>query len=118
MRIDSEGQYAVYVGDLGLSIKNLAHLEWGSSSAWSREADEANRRKIAAWAVEHDALVILYHDPRTPWFLIRKGGDGYVTIPVQANPRRSDHTRDVARADPSGASRTCLAAQTAPDHPP
>lgn len=82
VRIASEGQHAVFVGDLGLSIKNFSHLEWGSSWAWSREADEANRRKIAAWAAEHDALVILYHDPRTPWFRIRKEGDRYVTIPV------------------------------------
>jgi len=82
VRIVSEGQHAVFAGDLGLSIKNFTHLHWGSSWAWSREADEANRRKIAAWAAEHDALVILYHDPRTPWFRIRRAGDGYVTIPV------------------------------------
>ncbi|MFO7696398.1 MAG: MBL fold metallo-hydrolase [Anaerolineae bacterium] len=82
VRITSEGQHAVFVGDLGLSIKNFSHLEWGSSWAWSREVDEANRRMIAEWAAENDAIVILYHDPRTPWFRIRREGEGYVTIPV------------------------------------
>jgi glyoxylase-like metal-dependent hydrolase (beta-lactamase superfamily II) len=82
VRISSEGQQAVFVGDLGLSIKSFAHLEWGSSWAWSREADEANRRMVAEWAADNGALVILYHDPRTPWFRIALDGDGYRPVPV------------------------------------
>lgn len=82
VRIASEGQYAVFVGDLGLSIKNFQHLAWGASWAWSREVDEANRRMIAEWAAENDAIVILYHDPRTPWFRIQREGEGYRAIPL------------------------------------
>jgi glyoxylase-like metal-dependent hydrolase (beta-lactamase superfamily II) len=82
VRISSEGKLAVFVGDLGLSIKSFQHLEWGSSWAWSREADEANRRMIADWAAQNDALVILYHDPRTPWFRIKREGDGYRPVPI------------------------------------
>ena len=80
--ISSEGEQAVFVGDLGLSIKNFAHPEWGPSWAWSREEDEANRRRVAAWAAEHNALVLLYHDPRTPWFRIRREANAYGPVPV------------------------------------
>ncbi len=82
VRMASQGQYAVFVGDLGLSYKNFERPEWGASWAWSREADEANRRMVAEWAVEHDAIVILYHDPRTPWIRLERAGEGYRAVPV------------------------------------
>lgn len=82
VRMVSQGQHAVFVGDLGLSYKNFERPEWGASWAWSREADAANRRMVAEWAVEHDAIVILYHDPRTPWIRLERAGEGYRAIPV------------------------------------
>jgi hypothetical protein len=78
----SQGQHAVFVGDLGLSIKNFQHPSWGASWAWSREADAANRRMVGEWAAEHNAIVILYHDPRTPWFRLAREGDGYRATPI------------------------------------
>jgi len=82
--LQSEGAQAIFVGDLGLSIKSFARPDWGPSWAWSREADQANRRRIAEWAIETGALVMLYHEPRTPWFRIRRataGNGDYCTIP-------------------------------------
>jgi glyoxylase-like metal-dependent hydrolase (beta-lactamase superfamily II) len=82
VRMVSEGQHAVFVGDLGLNRKNFQTPAWGASWAWSREADEANRRMVAEWAVAHDAIVILYHDPRTPWFRLERAGEGFRGIPL------------------------------------
>ncbi len=82
LRISSGGQHAVFVGDLALSYKNFENPPWGSSWAWSREHDEANRRKVAEWAVEHEAMIIMYHDPRTPWIRLQRAGDGYIATPV------------------------------------
>lgn len=82
VRLASQGQYAVFVGDLGLSYKNFEHPEWGASWAWSREADEANRRRVAEWAVAHRAIIILYHDPRLAWFRLERAGKGYRAVPV------------------------------------
>jgi glyoxylase-like metal-dependent hydrolase (beta-lactamase superfamily II) len=82
VRMASQGQHAVFVGDLGLSYKNFETPQWGASWAWSREADEANRRMVAEWAVEHDAILILYHDPRTPWIRLARAGEGYRATPV------------------------------------
>jgi glyoxylase-like metal-dependent hydrolase (beta-lactamase superfamily II) len=82
VRLVSGGQHAVFVGDLGLSYKNFEHPQWGASWAWSREYDEANRRMVAEWAVQHDGIVIMYHDPRTPWIRLERAGDGYEATPA------------------------------------
>lgn len=82
VRMVSEGQHAVFVGDLGLSHKSFEHPAWGASWAWSRQADEANRRMVAEWAVERDAIIILYHDPRTPWIRLERAGDDYRAAPI------------------------------------
>lgn len=82
VRLASQGEYAVFVGDLGLSYKNFEHPEWGASWAWSREADEANRRRVAEWAVAHNAIIILYHDPRVAWFRLERDGERYRAIPI------------------------------------
>lgn len=82
VRMVSDGEHAVFVGDLGLSYKNFEHPEWGASWAWSRKADEANRRIVAEWAVAHHAIIILYHDPRTPWIRLESTGEGYRSTPV------------------------------------
>ncbi|NLT74781.1 MAG: MBL fold metallo-hydrolase [Chloroflexi bacterium] len=82
VHISSGDQDVLFVGDLGLSIKNFHRPEWGSSWAWSLEEDEANRRRVCEWASAHGSIVILYHDPRTPWFRITATGESYETEPA------------------------------------
>lgn len=81
--VSSEGQQALFLGDLALSFKNLEHPGWGASWAWSREADEENRCKVAEWAVDNDAILILYHDPRRAWFRLGRADDGYRAMPLE-----------------------------------
>jgi len=81
--VSSEGQQALFLGALALSFKNLEHPGWGDSWAWSREADEENRCKVAEWAVDDDAIPILYHYPRRACFRLGRADDGYRAIPLE-----------------------------------
>ncbi|OGO05503.1 MAG: hypothetical protein A2Y73_05935 [Chloroflexi bacterium RBG_13_56_8] len=81
--INCEGQQALVLGDLALFYKNMERPEWGASWAWSCEVDEESRRKVAEWAVENDAILILYHDPRNAWFRLRRADEGYRVVPLE-----------------------------------
>ena len=83
--ISDGGAEAVFVGDLAIRAQSFRHPTWGPEWAWSREEDLASRARVAAWAVEHEALVIVGHDPAMPWIrLTRQDGDLGV---VAAAPR-------------------------------
>lgn len=80
--VRSQGQHALFMGDLAVFAENMEHADWGPSWAWSREHDAGSRQKVAEWAVERDAILIIGHDPRYPWIKLRRDGDGYRFIPL------------------------------------
>lgn len=61
---------ALFLGDLAIVALNMERTDCGPVWAWSRELDERNRRRIAAWAAEQDAILIAGHDPQCPFFRI------------------------------------------------
>ncbi len=76
---------ALFVGDLAVLAGNLEHPAWGPSWAWSREADQENRRAVAEWAVEEGAIVIVGHDPERTWVRLQRAEQGYrATVVDQA----------------------------------
>jgi glyoxylase-like metal-dependent hydrolase (beta-lactamase superfamily II) len=79
VRIDTAAGSAVYVGDLALFRENLARPEWGPDWAAVRMEDVLNRQRVARWAADNDALVIVGHDPRTPFLRVRDGAEGLET---------------------------------------
>lgn len=80
--IRAQGQQAMVVGDLAVMALNMERPEWGPEWAWSRAHDVANRRRIAEWAVDHDGLLIVAHDPIRPWIRLARDGNGFAATSV------------------------------------
>lgn len=80
--IHAPGQEVLFLGDLAVLAKNMERLEWGHSWAWSLEADVVSRREVNEWAIAHEALLIIGHDPARPWIKMQRSGNGYRAIPV------------------------------------
>jgi glyoxylase-like metal-dependent hydrolase (beta-lactamase superfamily II) len=78
----SKGAQALFMGDLAVLAKNMEHLEWGHSWAWSLDVDRQSRREVAEWAIAEDATLIIGHDAQHPWVKIVRAGEGYRTVPV------------------------------------
>jgi glyoxylase-like metal-dependent hydrolase (beta-lactamase superfamily II) len=75
--VRSEAQQALFMGDLAVFAKNMEYSDWGPVWAWSREHDARSRQRIAEWAVEQDAILIIGHDPQRPWVKLRRDGNSY-----------------------------------------
>jgi glyoxylase-like metal-dependent hydrolase (beta-lactamase superfamily II) len=72
---------AAFVGDLAIRAQSFLHPDWGPDWAWSRKDDLHSRQEIAAWAAENDALLIVGHDPVTPWIRLRRTDGGFAIVP-------------------------------------
>jgi glyoxylase-like metal-dependent hydrolase (beta-lactamase superfamily II) len=83
---DGDGTCAMYVGDLAATALHLEHPDWHSGWTWSREAELASKRKVVDLAVARDAVVILGHDPRTPFGRLERGPEGVSVRPVGPSP--------------------------------
>jgi len=81
--IRSQGKQAMVLGDLAVTALNMERPEWGPEWAWSRAHDVASRRRIAEWAVDHDGLLIVAHDPIRPWIRLERTGSGFAATPAQ-----------------------------------
>ena len=82
--VESGGKSALYVADLYISPGNVTHPDWGPDWAWSREDDIANRKKIAGWAAEHKAILIIAHDPTQPFYTVQIENGNYKLAEVTA----------------------------------
>ncbi|MBU0494055.1 MAG: MBL fold metallo-hydrolase [Chloroflexi bacterium] len=77
--IESDGQRALFVGDLGPFAVHMERLAW--ITAFDTEPLETleTKRAIVRLALEDDLLLILDHDPRVPWGRLRER-DGKLTF--------------------------------------
>jgi glyoxylase-like metal-dependent hydrolase (beta-lactamase superfamily II) len=82
---DAGGACAVYVGDLAATTLHLEHPDWHPGWTWSREADFASKGKVVDFALARDAVVILGHDPQTPFGRLERGPGGVSVRPVGAS---------------------------------
>jgi len=80
--VKAPGQDVLYLGDLAVLAKNMEHLEWGHSWAWSLEADVRSRREVNEWAIANDAILVIGHEPAHPWVRIRRAGLAYGAVPL------------------------------------
>ncbi len=78
--VESEDASALFVGDLAIVAANMEHPEWGPEWAWSCDADRESRRKIAEWAVHTNAMLVIGHDPTTPWIQLRAHRDRFKAL--------------------------------------
>lgn len=83
----ADGASALYAGDLAVTTLHLEHPDWHAGWTWSREAELASRRRVIDLALERDAVVVLGHDPRTPFVRLRREREGVRVEPV--GPRQS-----------------------------
>jgi glyoxylase-like metal-dependent hydrolase (beta-lactamase superfamily II) len=80
--ISSQGQSAIYVGDLAPWKENIEKL------AWTPAVDELpletmeTKRSIRRWALEEKALLLFEHDPRIAAGYLRRSGEKYKVEPV------------------------------------
>jgi len=74
--IRSNDRLAAFVGDLAVFAANFVHPNWGPDWAWSRTEAARTRSRIADWAIEHDAVLIVPHDPDRPCIRIENTDDG------------------------------------------
>lgn len=80
VRVHTAEGDALFVGDLVIRAGNWRRLEWGPEWAWSRVVDEESRREVAAWAAESGSLLVVGHDPETPWVRLRGERPPYSTL--------------------------------------
>lgn len=80
--IESEGEFAIYLGDLAPWAVNMERLAW--VAAYDVEPLETieTKRRIRDWALEKNALLIFGHDPRIRMGYLREEGGKYRVIEV------------------------------------
>lgn len=80
--IESEGEFAIYLGDLAPWAVNMERLAW--VAAYDVEPLETieTKRRIRDWALEKNALLIFGHDPRIRMGYLREEGGKYKVIEV------------------------------------
>ena len=74
--IESNGESAVFLGDLSIFATGMEHPEWGPDWAWSREEDIRSRRRIAEYAAGNRSVLIVGHDPQRPFVTVTAGPAG------------------------------------------
>lgn len=74
---------ALILGDLAILAQNLERLQWAHSWAWSARADVASRREVNEWAIAHNAVLVVAHDPEMPWVQVERAGEGYRVAPYR-----------------------------------
>lgn len=65
--IQSEGQTAIYVGDVSPWAVNMERLPWTTAFDVQPLQTVEIKRSVQKWALGRNALLIFGHDPRTPW---------------------------------------------------
>ena len=86
--IESDGETAIYLGDLASWTIQMERLAW--TSAFDVEPLETieTKRRIRNWALEKDALLIFEHDSRVRMGCLREEGGRYKVIEVAPEPGR------------------------------
>jgi glyoxylase-like metal-dependent hydrolase (beta-lactamase superfamily II) len=75
--IESDGETAVFLGDLAARAVHLERLTW--TTAFDTEPLETleAKRAMRDWALQRHALLIFGHDVSTPRGFLEKEGDSF-----------------------------------------
>ncbi|HIC93895.1 MAG TPA: MBL fold metallo-hydrolase [Anaerolineae bacterium] len=80
--IESEGEFAIYLGDLAPWAVNMERLAWVAAFDVEPLETIETKRRIRNWALEKNALLIFGHDPRIQMGYLREEGGKYRVIEV------------------------------------
>jgi len=73
--IQSQGQRAIYLGDLAPWKENIERLPWTPAGDVEPLETIETKRAIQQWALEEEVLLIFEHDPRISAGYLRQHGD-------------------------------------------
>ncbi len=85
--IESEGEAALYTGDLATLAVHFERLAW--ITAYDVEPLETieTKRCWRRWALERNALIILAHDTQTPLARLQEDAEGKIRLkPLSSAP--------------------------------
>lgn len=80
--IRSQGQTAVYLGDLAPWKENIERLAWTPAGDVEPLDTIETKRAVQRWLLEEEVLLIFEHDPRITAGYLRQRGDGLEVEPV------------------------------------
>ncbi len=80
--IQSQGQKAVYLGDLAPWKENIERLGWTPAGDVEPLETMETKRAFQQWALEEEVLLIFEHDPRITAGYLRRHGDRLEVEPV------------------------------------
>lgn len=65
--IQSDGETAIYMGDMSPWALNMERLSWTTAFDVQPLQTVEIKRAVQKWVLERNALLIFGHDPKTPW---------------------------------------------------
>jgi glyoxylase-like metal-dependent hydrolase (beta-lactamase superfamily II) len=80
--IHSQGQTAIYLGDLAPWQENIKKLAWTPAIDELPMENMETKRSIRRWALEEKALLLFEHDPRITAGYLRRSGDTFHVEPI------------------------------------
>jgi glyoxylase-like metal-dependent hydrolase (beta-lactamase superfamily II) len=86
--IESDGETAIYLGDLASWTILMERLVWVSAFDVEPLETIETKRRIRNWALEKDALLIFEHDSQVQMGYLREEGGRYKVIEVAPEPGR------------------------------
>ena len=87
--IESDGETAIYLGDLAPRAVNVERLAWVAAFDVEPLETIETKRRIRNWALEKDALLIFEHDSRVRMGYLREDKGEYKVVEVAPEPARS-----------------------------
>jgi glyoxylase-like metal-dependent hydrolase (beta-lactamase superfamily II) len=81
--IQSQGQKAIYLGDLAPWKENIERLAWTPAGDVEPMETIESKRAIQQWALEEESLLIFEHDPRITAGYLRRHRDRLEVEPVE-----------------------------------
>lgn len=86
--IESEGEYALFTGDMASYAVHFERLAWMTAYDVLPLVTLESKRQWQGWALDHDALLIFPHDPKRPAGKLRRDENG--RLMVEAVPLEYD----------------------------
>ncbi len=80
--IESQGQKAIYLGDLAPWKENIERLSWTPAGDVEPLETMETKRAFQQWALEEEVLLVFEHDPRITAGYLRQHGDKFEVEPV------------------------------------
>jgi glyoxylase-like metal-dependent hydrolase (beta-lactamase superfamily II) len=80
--IRSQGETAIYLGDMAPWKENIQRLAWTPAVDELPLENMETKRSVRRWALEEKALLLFEHDPRIAAGYLRRSGEKYEVEPV------------------------------------